>query len=58
MLDVALDGAGVFDLESLPLLEPDEAWAASEIWDVMVESDGMMIVQCTDAMIWFGVSGL
>lgn len=37
MLEAALDGAGVLDLESVPLLEADEAWAASGNWDVMAE---------------------
>lgn len=36
MLEVALEGAGVLDLESLPLLEAEEAWTASDIWDAMV----------------------
>jgi len=42
VLEVALEGAGVLDLESpLLLLDADDAWAASETWAAMAACGGI-----------------
>ena len=55
-MEVALEGAGVLDLESWPwlesLLEADEAWTASDTWEAMAEylmGPGRPLKQAMDA---------